>query len=152
MGLFGRLFGSKSGPRQPSPTADPGSLIVASAAREVEGVRAEYEEFVDGFCFRPRKNLMRYLAANGLGRVRDWLHWSTEEPEARAFVRFGVEAMRQGLKVWDLPGLSFYLKGRGPSQESQDCLSLLAQVLRKPITLYFEDPSGGPVQALDFRP
>ena len=39
------------------------------------------------------------------------------KPEPKAFVRFAVMATRQGIKIWEQPGLTMYLKGRPPSSE-----------------------------------
>ena len=126
-----------------------GPLGVA-AALDGEAGRADYEAFCAGFCFRPRKNLMRFLAANDLQYVCDWLHWSTPEPEPKAFVQLGVELMRRSVNLWDQSGVTMYMKGRRPTQVSQDCLSILAQVTGKPIKLLIEITPGEPLEVLEF--
>jgi hypothetical protein len=100
---------------------------------------------------------MDFLRAEGVTRLADWLHWSTPEAEPKAIIRLVLELMRRGQNFWDQPGISLYVDGRwsaggGPSKESQDALSVLAQVLEKPIKVYFRKKPAEPILVMEFHP
>lgn len=138
-------------------TADANRMSVAAAATGEDEAQREYEEFCTHFYFKPETNLMEFIKAEHVTRLRDWLHWSNPEPEPKAFIRLALAMMRQGLNLWEQPGISMMFKGRWsqggmPNQESQDALSVLAQVIEKPIKVFFQERPDAEMKVLDFKP
>jgi hypothetical protein len=136
--------------------ANEGPKGVASAW-EGEQAKPDYEVFCASFCFRPETRLMDFLEAEGVTRLKSWFHWSTPEAEPKALIRLMLELMRQGVKIWEQPGLSLFLDGRwsqggGPSSESQAALSVLTQILVKPIKVYYRQKPAEPIMVMEFRP
>jgi hypothetical protein len=128
-----------------------------ASALEGEHAKPDYEAFCVNFCFRPGTKLMDFLEAEGATRLRTWLHWSTPEAEPKAFIRLMLELMRREQPIWDQPGISLFLDGRwseggGPSRESQDALSVLAQILQKPIKVYYRQKPRDPIMVIEFQP
>jgi hypothetical protein len=121
--------------------------------------RQEFERFRAAFCFQPDRNLMDYLKAQRMTRLRNWLHWRSPEPEPKAFIRLAVAMMDRGLNIWDQAGIDMFLHGRwsqggGCTDESYECLKMLAKVLNKPIKFFFQetnDESAG-YRKVDFQP
>jgi hypothetical protein len=139
-----------------SGAANDGPRGVASA-REGEHAKPDYETFCAQFCFRPDTRLVAFLEAQGVTRLLAWLHWSTPEAEPKAFIRLMLELLRRGQQIWDQPGISLFVDGRwsqggGPSSESQAALSVLAQVLEKPIKVYYRQKPRDPIMVIEFRP
>jgi hypothetical protein len=129
----------------------------SASAHEGEQAKPEYETFCASFCFRPGIKLLDFLEAEGITRLRAWLHWSTPEAEPKAFLRLMLELKRRGQNIWDQPGISLFVDGRwsqggGPSSESQDALSVLAQVMEKPIKVYYRKRPGEPIMVMEFQP
>jgi hypothetical protein len=129
----------------------------AASANEGEQARPDYETFCVGFCFRPGEKLMDFLEAEGVTRLHAWFHWSTPEAEPKAFIRLMLELMRRGQPIWDQPGIVLFVDGRwsqggGPSSESQQALSVLAQILEKPFKVYFRKKPQDPIMVMEFRP
>jgi hypothetical protein len=136
--------------------ADDGPKGTASAD-EGEQAKPDYEAFCADFCFRPGTKLMDFLEVEGVTRLQAWLHWSTPEAEPKAFIRLMLELVRRGQNIWDQPGISLFVDGRwsqggGPSGESQDALSVLAQILAKPIKVYYRQKPGDPMMVMEFQP
>lgn len=129
----------------------------SAAAQEGEQAKPDYEAFCANFCFRPGTRLMDFLQAEGVTRLQEWLHWSTPQAEPKAFIRLMLELMRRGQNLWDQPGITLFVDGRwsqggGPSPESQQALSVLSQVLEKPIKVYYRKKPGDPMMVMEFHP
>jgi hypothetical protein len=136
--------------------ANEGPKGVASA-HEGEQAKPDYDVFCAKFCFRPHTKFMDFLEAEGVTRLKAWFHWSTPEAEPNAIIRLLVELMRQGVNIWEQPGISLYLdggwsRGGGPSSDSQAALSVLAQILEKPIKVYYRQKPNEPIMVTEFRP
>jgi hypothetical protein len=169
--IFRKLFGTPPaepvnyGERDANPvvtasimgTADKGGPVMSASAGEGEEAKPDYQAFADTFHVWPGVKMMDFLDAEKVTRLKAWLHWSTPEAEPKAFIRLMLELMRRGVDLRDQPGLSLYVDGRwsqggGPSQESQDALSVLAQVLQKPIKVFFRKKPSEPILVMEFNP
>jgi hypothetical protein len=169
--IFRRLFGAPPtepenfGERDANPMvtasimgmADKGGPVFSAWANEGEQAKSDYEAFADAFCLRPGVKLMDFLDAEGVIKLKAWLHWSTLEAEPKAFIRLALDLLRRGQSLGDQPGISFFVDGRwsqggGPSQPSQDALSVLAQVLQKPIKVFFRKKPAEPILVMEFHP
>jgi hypothetical protein len=133
-----------------------GSPVVAAGAYEGEEVRREYEEFAANFHHRPGVRLMEYIQENQDERLLSWLDWRCPEPEPKAFIRLMLAMMRAGSDIWDQPGISFFFQGRWsrggePSQRSQDRLSVISQIIGKPISVIYEIKPQPPVPQASTR-
>lgn len=122
-----------------------------------ESLEPLHTEFCQTFCHQPGVNFIDLLRREEVTRLIDWLDWKTGDPLAQSFIRQAVEGTRQGQNFWDKPGLSMlyegnYARGGKPSQESQNALSVLAQVLNKPVKLYFREQPDGPPLVMEFQP
>lgn len=141
-----RLFG----------TAPP-SKATAQGVRPDESLTELHAEFCRTFCHRPQVNFMDCIRRQDVTRLVDWLHGETTDPLAQSFIRLAVDGTRKGHRIWEKQGLSMLFEGnwdRGglPSQQSQEALSILAQVLGKPIKLYYREKPDGPDLVLEFQP
>lgn len=132
---------------------------VAAAGYENAPVQLEYEEFREKFCHRPGIYLMRdYVLAENDRRLLTWLDWQGHEPEARAFIRLMLAMMRAGENIWDQSGVSLFRQGEwstspAPSRASQVALSVIAQLIAKPIrVLYKTTATAAETQILRFEP
>ena len=158
-GIFQRLFGRHAEQHSTSsPVSDLAPATVgASAVEDGQEVQREYEEFCRTFYFRPGERFMDHLAAEGVHQLRHWFHPGTAEPEPKAFIRLANDATRRGVKVWEQTGLEMYLHGRwsqggGPSQVSQDGLSVLSQILGMPIKIYYRPAEDAEMMVMEFEP
>jgi hypothetical protein len=173
LGSLRKLFGSPAadqpvaspyGERDNNPVAvvsimgaaNEGPKGVASA-HEGEQAKSDFDRFYASFYFRSETKLMDFLEAEGVTRLKSWFHWSTPDAEPKAIMRLMLELTRQGMNIWDQPGISLYLDGRwsqggGPSSESQAALSVLAQILEKPIKVYYRQKPSEPIMVAEFRP
>lgn len=144
--LLGDWMGRLRGAAVPPPPAsfgerDHNPVVVASIMGEPKGLlgkaaaqeeaQADYEAFCADFCLRPGTRFMDFLEAQGVTRLKRWLHWTTPEPEPKAFIRLMLELTRHGRQLGDQPGISMLLEGRwsqggGPSSASREALSVLA--------------------------
>ena len=126
--------------------------------RDDESIEALYEEFCRTFCHRPGVNFIQYLRDQGVTRMIEWLRPETPCALPRDFIRLAVDATRKGDKTWEQPGVNMmYLDnwsdgGGLPTQESRDALSALAQILEKPIKLYYTQTEGGELMLMEFEP
>jgi hypothetical protein len=122
-----------------------------------EASEQEYEEFCKTFHHKPGQRWMDYLTVHQVDQLRDWLHPSTAEAEPKAFIRLANDATRKGLQVWNQTGLEMFVHGRweqggGPSKNSQDCFSILAQILELPITIYYRPAEDAEMMFMTFEP
>jgi len=128
-----------------------------------EGVRPEedlddlYAEFCRTFCHRPGVNFMAFLRAEGVTRMIDWLRPDSPCALPKGIIRLFVDGTRKGINAWQVPGLSLNYEGNWrhgglPGQESLDAVSVLAQILGKPITLYYTEKPGGALMKMEFQP
>lgn len=127
------------------------------SAAEGEETQAEFEEFCATFCHRPGTNLMEFLAAEGITGLQAWLDWRNPNPLPKAFVRLALATMRRGENVWDQEGVSMFWGRREgwpgePPSETLEALSVLAQVLGKPLKIYFRQPPDGQMMVKRFEP
>jgi hypothetical protein len=143
MGFFKKLFG--------------GTPASTQGVRAEESIEALHEEFCRTFCHRPGVNFMAILQADGATRLIEWLQPSTPCALPKGFVRLAVDGTRRGIKFWEQPGITMVYEGNWsngglPPQESQDALSVLAQILGKPIKLYYQQQENGPQMVKEFEP
>lgn len=142
--------------RRPFGTTPPAEAT-AEGVRPDERLEALHAEFCRTCCHRPRVNFMDFLRRQGVTRLIDWLRPETADPLAQSFIRLAVDGTRTGHKIWEKQGLSLLSEGnrdRGglPGQESQEALSALAQVLGKPIKLFYRETPDGPDLVLEYQP
>jgi hypothetical protein len=124
---------------------------------EAERLEDLFEEFCRTFQHKPGENFVDHLRSTGADRMIAWLHPSTECALPKGFVRLAVDSTRKGYKVWELPGISMAYEGRWdhgglPPEESLEALSVLAQIIEKPIKLYYTEKQGGDPMVLRFEP
>jgi hypothetical protein len=127
-----------------------------ATALEGEQAKADHETFSATFCVRPGTNFIEFLKAEGATRMLEWLQWCTPEAEPKAFIRLMLGMQKQGKNIWDQPGISMLHEGRwsqggGPSHFSRDALSVLAQILEKPIKVYYRKKPSDPLMVMEFR-
>ena len=135
----------------------PPTEATAEGVRPDESLEALHAEFCRTFCHRPQVNFIDFLRRQGVTRLIDWLQWQTADPLAQSFIRLAVDGTRKGHEIWEKQGLSMLFEGnwdRGglPSRESQEALSVLAQVLGIPLKLYYRAQPDGPDMVLEFQP
>jgi hypothetical protein len=140
-------------PRAPSPAAAAGGAGV----RPDESAEALYDEFCWTFCHRPGVNFMDLLRAEDVTRLIAWLQPTMPDPLPKAFIRLAVDATRKGQKFWEKQGITLLYEGPQnqcgpPARESQDALSVLAQILGKPIKVYYKAKPGEPASVMEFTP
>jgi hypothetical protein len=144
-GFLRKLFGSAS--------ATPAFTTTANAVQSAEESAALYDEFCRTFCHRPGVNFMEFLKSEGVTRMIDWLNPAIVSPLPKAFVRQMVNATRKGEQVWDMAAISLLLEGEGlPDQNSQDALSVLSQILEKPIKVFYRTTADSELMVLRFAP
>ena len=152
MSLLQKIFG-RPVPAAPTPT----SSIVAAAAHGEDTAAAEYREFCDTFYVKPRVKFIDFIRRHRVQPLDDWLRPETTEAEPKALVRMMLQLTKEGTQIWDVPGLSLYLQGRwdqggGPSPVSRDAISQFAQVIGKPVKVFYRVTEDGPEQVLEFAP
>ncbi|MBI1901299.1 MAG: hypothetical protein HYS13_09330 [Planctomycetia bacterium] len=81
----------------------------------------------------------------------------TPEPQPEAFIRLVVKLIQSGQHIWDQPGISFYLDGRWssggrPSNFSEEALSVLSQILERPIKVFYRESPEGQMMVMRFEP
>jgi hypothetical protein len=145
-GLLRKLFGNSP----PAPAAP-------AAAPPLEDIGAVHAEFCRTFCHRPGVNFMDFLQAEGVTRMIDWLRPETPCAVPRGFVRWAVNITRQGEHVWDKSGVSLLYEGNAeqgglPPQESLDALSVLAQILGKPVKLFHRPRPAADLMVMEYAP
>jgi hypothetical protein len=174
-GFFRKLFGGRATERaapaagdldlrDQNPVAAAGIMGVIeggprgiAAAIEAEEYQADYEAFCREFCHRPGVRFMDFLKAEGISALEKWLDPQTPEPEPKAFVRLMLKLAQSGQNIWDQPGISFFLDGRWsnggrPSPFSDEALSVLSQILQKPIKVFYRETPEGQMMVMQFEP
>ncbi len=152
MSLMSRLFRRS----QPDAAQQPGAQAAGVGADE--SLDDLYEEFCRTFYARPGVLLMDLLRQEGVTRMIEWLRPDSDCAIPKGLIRLGVDSARKGYKVWEQPGISMAYEGNWdqggglPPQESRDALSVLAQILRVPIKLYYHEREGGPLMVMEFSP
>ena len=141
-----KLFGSGA----PVPVAQ-------NSARQDDEISALHEEFCRTFCHKPGVNFMAFLEAEGVTRMIDWLSPSTRCALPKGFMSFAVNSTRQGQNIWDMPGVSMLYEGNWdnggtPPQPSLDAVSVLAQILGKPIKIFYTVKQGGEYMVMVLEP
>jgi hypothetical protein len=134
------------------------SLIATAAAYEGDAFQWEYDEFFAVFDHRPGERLIEYIESNGDDRLRSWFDW--ECPEPKALGRLLSTLARADRNIWDEEGITLFFRGRwsrggGPSERSQECLSVMSRLIGKPISLFYDpEPSRPPesMKVLRFDP
>lgn len=150
-GLWHKLFGKTGEAPAVAPAA------AGPGVRADESIDALYDEFRRTFCVRPGVRLMGFLEAEGVTRLIAWLQPSTPCALPKGFIRLAVDATRKGNNIWEAPCINMRYEGnwdRGglPEQESLDAVSVLAQVLRVPIKLYYTEAPDGALMVMEFKP
>ena len=125
--------------------------------RDDESPDALYDEFCRTFEHKPSVNFMQFLRETGATRMIDWLRPETDCALPMGFIRLAVDGTRRGFRVWEQPGINMRYEGRWdhgglPPQESLDAVSVLAQILEKPIKLYYSEREGGDLMVMEFEP
>lgn len=126
--------------------------------RDDESLDALYEEFCRTFQHRPGENFMEYLHATDATKMIAWLQPETPCALPKGFIRLAVDTTRKGYRIWEQPGLSMYYEGNWtaggglPPEESQEALSVLAQMLNLKIKLYYTETQGGETMVMEFIP
>lgn len=126
--------------------------------RSGESLDDLFDEFCRTFCHEPGVNFMAFLRADGMTRMIDWLQPSSSCALPKGFIRLAVDATRKGVKFWQVrePIIMNYEgnwdRGGLPEQESLDALSVLAQILHKPIKIYYRETEDGPLMVMEFMP
>lgn len=156
-GLWRKWFGQTGEAGAGSAAVAPASAAVAPGVREDESLDALYEEFRRTFTIRPGVKLIDFLEAEGVTQLIAWLQPSTPCALPKGFIRLAVDMTRKGNHVWEQRKIVMRYEGnwdRGglPEQESLDAVSVLAQVLEKPITLYYTETPDGPLMVKIFEP
>ncbi|MBC8063268.1 MAG: hypothetical protein H7Y17_00435 [Chlorobia bacterium] len=135
MGLFQRIFQTVSKP----PT----------------GLEAEFRVFQETFRLSPDRLFFDYLREEGIINLIAWLDHANPVPEATAFVRLANDATQRGVSIWDQSGITMTIDGDdscgAPTQHSQDCLSVLAQILGFTITAYYREEPGSDLMKMEFH-
>jgi hypothetical protein len=130
----------------------------AAGVRPEESIDDLYAEFCRTFCHRPGVNFMDFLKAEGITRMIDWLRPTTPCAVPKGFIRLAVDSTRKGSNVWGTsdPIVMNYEgnwdHGGLPGRESLDALSVLAQILGKPIKLYYREKQNGGGMVAEFHP
>jgi hypothetical protein len=129
----------------------------ASAVQDDETIEDLHEEFCRTFCHRPGVNFMEFLKAEGVTRMIDWLRPNTPCALPKGFIRLGVNFTRKGEKIWEKSGISMLYEGNWdhgglPGGESLDAVSVLAQMLGKPIKLFYRETPEGELMIMKFKP
>jgi hypothetical protein len=124
-----------------------------------ENLEEEHRLFCANFCFKPGVNLADFLKNEGVTRMIDWLDPRSMYPEPKAIIRLALDTLRRGENFWDQSGICMFVKGSrsdhgGPSQESQDAISVLCQITGMPIKVYYHDQPGpdAPLMVKEFEP
>jgi len=147
-GFIRRVFGS----------ASPPSGARGASARAQDTIDdALFEEFCRTFCYRPGVNFMDFLKAEGVTRMIEWLRPATTCALTKAFIRLAVDATRKGQNIWEMPGLSMLYEGYWdpeslPGRDSLDAMSVLAQILAKPIKVFYREKVDGELMVMKFEP
>ena len=176
MRLFGKLFGGRSGSE---PTDGAGDVAddnprasaqftdrvgveepkgVAYAQGE-ENLQEEHDHFCASFQFKPGVLFLEFLRKEGVTRMIEWIDWRSPYPEPKAIIRLVLDMQQRGENFWDQSGITIFVAGSrsdggGPSQESQDAISVFAQITGKPVKVYYRDKAGGdaPLVVKEFEP
>ncbi len=126
--------------------------------REDEIIEALHDEFCRTFCHRPGVNFMQFLKDERVTNMIAWLRPETACALPKGFIRLAVDSTRKGYKIWEQPGINLVYDGNWtesgglPPQESLDALSVLAQILQKPIKLHYTQSEGGELMLMEFAP
>ena len=128
-----------------------------AGAQDDERLDALYEEFCRTFQHKPGVNFMNFLRQEDVTALIDWLRPNGACALPAGFIRLAVDSTRKGYRVWEQPGINMMYEGRWdhgglPLRESLDALSVLAQVLEKPIKLTYTQTEGGDVLQIEFEP
>ena len=129
-----------------------------AGVRDDESLADLHSEFCRTFEHKPGVNFMEFLEREGVTRMIEWLRPETPCAIPKGFVRLAVDSLRKGYNLWESDGVSMAYEGNWtaggglPPQESQDALSVLAQILEKPIKLYYTEFEGGPQMLKEFVP
>lgn len=149
IGLFKKFLPSSAAPAKPVSVA-PSKQDAGKA--QLEQDKQDYETFVAKFEIRQGQTLMKFLQTNNLSPLIQWLHWMSPHPEARAFVRTELAALKQGNPVWFQPVIGITVETGAPTVKSHQALEMLAQVLGKPIRLKYRPQPGADHKVLEFEP
>ena len=126
--------------------------LFPSSVKPSSGPEPEFAEFKEGFFLKPGILFMDFLRQERVNLLIDWFAPTSEYPEPKAFIRMVNDTTRRGVNIWDQTGITMNLESGPPSLHSQECFSLLAQVLAFPITTYFRASTEGELQKQTFSP
>ena len=120
-------------------------------------IEDSYAEFEQSFFLKPGLLFMDHLRDEGVTEMVRWLQPDSGEPEPKAFVRMANEATRLGTNIWQQNRIYMNFDGGedrsgAPSEWSQRCLSVLAQILAIPIVAYYRESPEGELMKLEFEP
>lgn len=126
--------------------------LFQGAGKPASGIDAEYLEFKETFQLKPDVRFFDYLREERVTNLIDWFNPATEDAAPKAFMRMMNEATRRGMNIWDQTGITMNFENGIPSLHSQDCLSVLAQILGFTIVGYYRESEGGELLKLEFAP
>lgn len=130
--------------------------IFQTVSKPSTGLEAEFRVFQETFRLSPDRLFFDYLKSEGIINLIEWFNHTNPVPEAAAFVRLANDATRRGMNIWDQSGITMTLEndsgGVAPSQDSQECLSVLAQILGFTITAYYRESPGSELIKMEFEP
>ncbi|MCA1596026.1 MAG: hypothetical protein LC772_06340, partial [Chloroflexi bacterium] len=130
----------------------------AAGVREDESLEDLYQEFCRTFCHRPGVNFMEFLRAEGVTRMVDWLRPDSPCAIPKGLIRLLVDSTRKGSHLWDnadpirMRYEGNWDSGGVPPHDSLDALSVLAQIFKKPIKLFYTEKPDGSLMVMEFHP
>lgn len=128
------------------------SRLFQRADKQGSGTDAEYAEFKETFFLKPEILFSDYLREEKVTNLVTWLESPINDPTPKAFVRMMNEATRRGMNIWSQTGITMNFEDGPPSSNSQDCLSVLAQILEVTIVGYYRESADGELMKLEFKP
>ena len=128
------------------------SKLFLGASKPATGIEAEFAEFKETFHLKPNVLFMDYLKEERVTNLVEWFDPASDYPEPKAFIRMINDTTRRGVNIWDQTGITMNLESGLPAQHSQECLSVLAQILGFPLTTYYRETPDSDLQKLIFEP
>lgn len=128
------------------------SRLFQGVGKPASGIEAEYAEFKETFLLKPDVRFFDYLREERVTNLIDWFDPATTDLAPKAFMRMMNEATCRGMNIWDQTGIAMNFEDGIPSQHSQDCLSVLAQILGFTIVGYYRESVDGELMKLEFAP
>lgn len=126
--------------------------ILQGAVKPASGTEAEYAEFKETFFLQPEMRLFDYLRIEQVTNLIEWFDPTYPDSVPKTFIRMMNETTRRGMQIWNQTGISMNFDDGVPNSNSQDCLSVLAQILGFTIIGYYRESVGGELKKIEFGP